>query len=519
MKKILFILLLTALFLLHVNTAASDLSKTKNNDPQISVNRTNLNFGAVVANHSTQYMTGSQDILISNSGGGTLNWEITADEDWLICTPKFGTGSGTVQVNVAPCSLNTGTHNGTITVSSPDAANSPQTIDVNLDVLAPSQDQPPFGSFSTPDNNSNVSSSVPVTGWVLDDVKVDNVKIYNGASYVGDAIMVEGARPDVEQSYPNYPNNYQAGWGYMMLTNFLPNGGNGTFTINVYAEDNGGNKTLLGSKTIICDNEHAVKPFGAIDTPLQGGSASGSSYVNWGWALTPQPKHIPTDGSTINVWVDGVDKGHPNYNLYRQDIADLFPDYQNSGGAAGYFQLDTTAYADGVHTIYWTASDSASEADGIGSRYFTINNTGNRQKASAAQDRKPLPMRIGNPGNLPADQFSPVRVTRGFGNDTSRDVYPGSEGFIRTQIKEVELIRIDLSTNAARITDVSGGLLVGGHIRSLPIGSTLDSNSGVFSWIPGPGFLGEYHLVFIFSEKGSSAKLQKHVFITVVPKS
>jgi hypothetical protein len=46
--------------------------------------------------------------------------------------------------------------------------------------------------------------------------------------------------------------------------------------------------------------------FGAIDTPLQGGTASGSDFVNFGWVLTPLPNTIPKDGSTINVWVDGV---------------------------------------------------------------------------------------------------------------------------------------------------------------------------------------------------------------------
>jgi hypothetical protein len=67
-----------------------------------------------------------------------------------------------------------------------------------------------------------------VTGWVLDDTCVESVKIYRQVdkelSFIGDAIFVEGARPDVEQAYPDYPNNSRAGWGYMMLTNFLTDG-------------------------------------------------------------------------------------------------------------------------------------------------------------------------------------------------------------------------------------------------------------------------------------------------------
>ena len=79
-----------------------------------------------------------------------------------------------------------------------------------------------------------------------------------------------------------------------------------------------------------CANATATLPFGAIDTPEQGGVASGRVYVNFGWALTPQPKTIPIDGSTITVLVDGVPVGTADYNHYRPDIADLFPGLHNT---------------------------------------------------------------------------------------------------------------------------------------------------------------------------------------------
>ena len=55
------------------------------------------------------------------------------------------------------------------------------------------------------------------------------------------------------------------------------------------------------TRTITCDNANAVKPFGAIDTPDQGGTVSGTTYTNFGWALTPQPNMIPTDGSSAEA--------------------------------------------------------------------------------------------------------------------------------------------------------------------------------------------------------------------------
>jgi hypothetical protein len=98
------------------------------------------------------------------------------------------------------------------------------------------------------------------------------------------------------------------------------------------------------------------------------------TIVNFGWALTPQPNIIPTDGSTITVFIDNLPVGHPTYNQPRSDIETLFPGYQNTDGAVGYFYIDTTTLANGVHTISWVAKDSAGNAQGLGSRYFTVEN-------------------------------------------------------------------------------------------------------------------------------------------------
>jgi uncharacterized protein (TIGR01370 family) len=342
--------------------------------PAISLDKTCLYFSALIDGNNP----GSRKLTIGNAGQGTLNWNITANVSWLSVSPGSGTGEGQVMVSVNSTGQGAGTYTGTLTVSAPNTANSPQTVQVTFTIYEVGTDAAPFGSFDTPVDGAVVSGSTAVTGWVLDDIGIDSVKIYRQSGerfiYIGDAVLVEGARPDIEQAYPTFPMSYKAGWGYMMLTNFLPDGGNGIFTLQVTASDCSGRSVILGAKTITCNNANAVKPFGAIDTPAQGGIASGSSFVNFGWALTPQPNSIPADGSTIYVYVDGVNLGHPVYNVYRQDIAALFPGYANSSGAVGYFYLDTTVYKNGVHTIQWVVSDSADNTDGIGSRYFIVQN-------------------------------------------------------------------------------------------------------------------------------------------------
>lgn len=219
-----------------------------------------------------------------------------------------------------------------------------------------------LGSFDTPVHGSVVSGNIPVTGWALDDIGIVSVKIKrdpvagdpggvigpDGLVYIGEAVFIRGARPDVEAVYPGYPNADRAGWGYMMLTNFLPGQGNGVIRLHAIVEDTSGQIVDLGVRVITCENAYRVKPFGTIDTPRHGGLISGDAFVNFGWALTPSPKKIPRYGSTINVIIDGKNVGHPTFDQYREDIATLFPGYINSDGAVGYFIFDTTQYENGV---------------------------------------------------------------------------------------------------------------------------------------------------------------------------
>lgn len=238
--------------------------------------------------------------------------------------------------------------------------------------------EPPFGHVDTPRDGAQVAGSVPLTGWALDDEAVISVKVYlePAHSYVGDALFVAGARPDVAQAYPNYPNNDRAGWGYMLLSNCLPNGGNGTYTLSFVATDNTGAQTVLGTRSIVVDNASSKLPFGAIDTPAPGQTASGTAYRVQGWVLTPQPNVVPKNGSTIEVWVDSQMVGKATYNIYREDVATIFPGYQNSNGSLAYFDLDTTRFVNGQHSIAWRVTDSGGNTAGIGSRYFQIHNGG-----------------------------------------------------------------------------------------------------------------------------------------------
>jgi hypothetical protein len=306
----------------------------------------------------------------------------------------------------------------------------------------------------------------------------------------------------------------------MLLTNMLHNGGNGTFTLHAYAKDLGGRQVKLGSKTIKCDNAHAVKPFGAIDTPDQGGEASGSKFRNQGWVLTPNPNKIPVNGSTIKVYIDGKNIGNVHYNIYRADIASFFPGYANSNGSLGYLDFDTTAYESGVHTIQWVATDTAGNTDGIGSRYFSIQNSGYDRSAGkqfvitgkTVNRRSPVP----ELAKIPMDAAASIRMRTGYGEDSkSRKMIADKNGAILITLPQEERMVLDVSQPLA--ASYSAYMIINGGLRPLPPGASLDKNKGFFYWLSGPASYGKYHLVFI-AQHQTGAVVKKYVTLDITPK-
>jgi hypothetical protein len=464
--------------------------------PQMNVTPRNLSFTRDAAGNTT----GPQSFKIDNPGqaDSLLYWRIESDKEWLGCFPYSGIGSQEVTVSVDSTMLTPGAYRGTITVGDVMSRISPQQIAVTLTVYGGNQGVLPFGDMGSPAEGKKVSGSIAVAGWALDNLGIQKLEIYRETrkgtlAYIGDASFVPGARPDVAAAFPHFPNNDRAGWGYMMLTHTLPNRGNGPLTIHAIAVDSEGNAVTLGTRTVFVDNKNAVIPFGTIDTPAQGAAASGNKYLNWGWALTPQPNLIPEDGSTIDVWVDGVNLGHPVYNIYREDIATLFPGYANSNGAVGYFYLDTTKYANGLHTIQWTVKDSAGNSDGIGSRYFSIDNAANGAQAVALQRLDNVSEQV---STYPIDRTTPVGVRKGYELGIEPQwLFPGEDGTLHIEVAAMSRLEINLPPGTS-------------SLLPLPVGAGLDEN-GTFSWQIGAGFLGPHRLFFLLNNPNSTAKKPK----------
>ncbi|MCP4570451.1 MAG: hypothetical protein GY841_22945, partial [FCB group bacterium] len=176
----------------------------------------------------------------------------------LSCSPGAGSGGAELSVAIDAAGLPAGTYGGTVSIADANAVNSPGAIEVTLTVYGTGSSGLPFGSFDSPRDGLTVTGGIAVTGWAVDNIGIAGVRVYRdpagggggGMVYIGGATLVEGARTDIEELYPGYPGNHKAGWGYMMLTNMLPNQGNGTFRLHAEATDMEGNIVSLGTKTI-----------------------------------------------------------------------------------------------------------------------------------------------------------------------------------------------------------------------------------------------------------------------------
>ncbi len=362
--------------------------------------------------------------------------------------------------------------------------------------------------------------------------------------YIANAAFIPGARPDVEAAYPSYPQSYQAGWGVQILTNMLPHipnaqpyGGEGTFPLYVYATDQEGQLTLLGRTSvdhtptsIAVDNDAIAKPFGAVDKPALAETVSGM-YASFGWALTPDLDTvpdgtdilIPASGATMAVFVDGVSFGPATYNQCRgdvgspppggtycdDDVANIFGNmmpmppltprssnptrFRNldaGRGPQGFRVIDTTSLANGLHTIAWSVTDSNGRVAGIGSRFFSVLNSG-APAAGIDPARMPAP---------PEGGF--VRLEVGHGEVLART---GFDDRIKPQplhpdgngVRSVSLTGVDRLELRLPVPVTAAYQWANGELRKLPIGAHLDAEHGVFTWAPPTGYFGVYRLVFV----------------------
>ncbi len=103
--------------------------------PHITVDKNQLGATSFEGSNAAE-----DSITITNTGGAAMTYTIADDTDWITCSSGGGAlaegGSVTVSVSYTTSALSPGTHDATITVSDPNAWNSPVEILVSVTVHA-----------------------------------------------------------------------------------------------------------------------------------------------------------------------------------------------------------------------------------------------------------------------------------------------------------------------------------------------------------------------------------------------
>lgn len=236
------------------------------------------------------------------------------------------------------------------------------------------QNQAPFGSVDIPDAKGtyNASGSFPVSGWVADADGIARVDVYIDGGVVQSA-MYGDARPDVHNTYPDFPASLFSGFVANVDTTRIQDG---IHLLEIRATDRLGMARLIGRRQIqILNTEANLPPFGNLEEPKPNAVLYGtrcgtvpiiSPPVNpqahitpvRGWALDlgTRASNIGRVGY-VELLIDGVpwistnDCGYSTifanytncYGLPRYDVERYFPNYPDAPRSGFMFTLDVGA--------------------------------------------------------------------------------------------------------------------------------------------------------------------------------
>ena len=139
--------------------------------------------------------------------------------------------------------------------------------------------------------------------------------------------------------------------------------------------------------------------------------------------------------------------------------------------------------------------DDRGEADGIGSRFFTIDNS-----ASGTASRN----NPGYEGSLQEDTSGVLSIgfkemRKGFKLQVSEETGFNSDGILEVQVEEMEPWSVYFEGSSGERL-FFGGAWEDGAGGEMPVGSTFDRERGIFSWMPAAGFIGKYLFRFFVAD-------------------
>jgi hypothetical protein len=139
---------------------------------------------------STQ--TAPETLAIRNNGDGSLNWTARADQPWIRIGSASGTAPANLGVSADTTGLAVGRYTGQVIVTTSDAPNSPQSINVSLEVVAGQTIQFGLSAYAVVENvgtatvtitrGGDLSSATTVTYTTGDTAVLGDCGVFRGAA-------------------------------------------------------------------------------------------------------------------------------------------------------------------------------------------------------------------------------------------------------------------------------------------------------------------------------------------------
>lgn len=364
---------------LFVSTAANVVRK-------VSATQGSLNFATTPAGGASP----PQTALVLNSGIAALTLSgITIPSGFTEVTPPLtqcsnaGNLTGTlcaISLEATPSSSTNPIGAVTLTDNNVNTPNSQQQILLNAPAIAPDSWLIHIGVPTSADGP--MQGQVIFYGYAFNTTSViTRIQIAIDGATVGQA-SYGIYRPDVCAIYPGEPGCPNVGWSFLYNTQLLANGAH---LLQVTATAADGSHSVTASSFNVANWSTANPTHIDFASPGPRGTIFSGSASFGGWV-------VDDDAPVANVAVsiDGVPAGNAFYGIYRADVCAVYTGRAGCPNVGWGFTYDTTALADGQHTIQLivTAEDRKSTASAL----FTVANG-----ARANTTTRPVHVDIDNP--------------------------------------------------------------------------------------------------------------------------
>ena len=169
-------------------------------------------------------------------------------------------------------------------------------------VVEPNGMAVPFGYVDLPaESETQANNAIQFVGWALDEAGITRVTIERepfpwdasescnprGLIEIGEAKIVNGSRPDVVRAFPNYANNYRAGWTYELRSESVSQKRHLRTVVHIIAHNISDQWAEIGRRTVWFSNDETAKPYLFCARPFD------SIYIDAKGDINPYPDCRP----------------------------------------------------------------------------------------------------------------------------------------------------------------------------------------------------------------------------------